>query len=472
MKRRIALLTAILVLISALSALAQGFADMPGEDSKYYKAFEYAIARKLIAGDGTSLNPDSYITQAEALTIISRIKPFDAVETDITFYGVSKDKWYYSTVAKAYTLGYITPDFNGMLAPGQNITRISANGMIGSVYGKTPTPWSTNELCTRADFIWEIYFQAPDGYSASVSVTPTESPTEAPTEAPTEFSDLRAKAAQEAMQVALGIRSDGSSYVDVASYKDVSQTDWASGNVSTSSSSSRPSGGSSNNNNSNNNSNDDNEVETQAPTESNTGGNEDATQAPTEEPTQAPTEEPTYSDYDGPIDNDKDNVIEDPFNDGWTPPGWGNTDTDTDSGSDSDSGGWDEEDDDFFINDADDPDYEPETKPTEAPTDEPSEDETEAPTDEPSEDETDEPTDEPTGEPTEDEPTDEPTGEPTEDEPADEPTEDLTEDTDATEPEEDAGEPKEDEPDENPDEDGQEDSQAMAWLFSKDWWFN
>ncbi len=494
MKRRIALLTALFVLISALSVFAQGFSDMPQKDSKYYAAFEYAINKKLIAGDGTSLNPDSYITYAEALTIVSRIKPFDCPETDITYYGVAKDKWYYSTVAKAYTLGYITPDFDGRLMPERHIQKNDALAMIAKVYGKTAPTVATNELCTRADFVWEIYWNAPDGYNANVQTpteNPSEVPTEAPTEAATEFSDLRAQAAQEAMQVALGIRADGSSYVNTVVYKDQSQTGWASGNVS--SSSSRPSG--SNKPSGGNNKDDDDEEPTQAPTDKPTDPKDDE-EEPTQPPTDEPTEnEPTYDDYDGPIDNDKDNVIDDPFNDGWRPPGWVEGDDDDNSGS----GGWDEEDEDFDINDADDPDYVPETKPkddedeTDEPTDEesdaPTDDETDAPTDEesdapsddetdaPSDDESDTPTDEDTDAPSNEEtdvPSNEATDIPSDDETdasTDEETDVTTEDIPATEPEEDAGDATEDETDEN--EDGEQDEpQLLAWLFSKDWWFS
>ncbi len=478
MKRRIALLTAFFVLVSALSVLAQGFNDMPEKDSKYYAAFEYAIAKKLVSGDGTSLNPDSYITYAEALTIISRIKPFDCPESDITYYGVAKDKWYYSVVSKAYTLGYITPDDSGRLTPEKQISKYDAYAMLAKLYGNQATPAAANEFCTRAEFIYEIYRLAPDGMYASAQ-TPTEglseNPSEAATEAPSEFSDLRAQAAQEAMQVALGIRADGSSYINTVVYKDSTQTDWASGNVS-GSSSNRPSG-----NKPSDKDDDDDEEPTQAPTEKPTNPKDDeeeATQPPTDEPTE---NEPTYDDYDGPIDNDKDNVVDDPFNDGWRPPGW--VEGDDDYGDD----GWDDEDEDFDINDADDPDYVPETKPkdepTEEETDEPTDEETDAPTDEetdaPSDEESDSPTDEETNSPSDEEtdiPSDEELDTPTDEEtdvPTDEDSDIATDDTPATEPEEDSGDVTENETGEDENGDGEQDEpHLLAWLFSKDWWFS
>ena len=177
MKRRIALLTAFFVLVSALSAFTAGFADMPKEDSKYFKAFEYALNKKLIAGDGTKLNPDSLITYAEALTIISRVKPFNCEETDVTAFGVSKDKWYYTTVAKAYTLGYIKPDAHGVINAESYVPKSAAYSMIATLFNKVPSPTLDNSSCTRADFVWEIYLQAPDGYQANMQ-TPTEVPTQ------------------------------------------------------------------------------------------------------------------------------------------------------------------------------------------------------------------------------------------------------------------------------------------------------
>ncbi|MBQ8002826.1 MAG: S-layer homology domain-containing protein, partial [Clostridia bacterium] len=397
MKRRLALLTAFFVLISALSVFAQGFTDMPAADSKYYKAFEYAIGKKLIAGDGTNLNPNSLITYAEALTIVSRIKSFNCEETDVTAFGVSKDKWYYSTVAKAYTLGYITADAEtGLINAESPVTKVSAFAMIARVYGKASTPVTDNSLCTRADFIWEIYWQAPDGCNAGNQPTEnaSEAVSEVPTEATTEYSDMKAQIAQEAKQLALGILPDGSSYTNVVVYKDETQSDWASGKVS-GGSSSRPSGGGSNRPSDDDDDNDTpDEKETEAPTEDSTP-TEPQTQPPTE-PTEPETPEPTYGEYDGPIDNDKDNVVEDPFDDGWRPPGWvGGDDDDGDDGNSS-GGGWDQEDEDFNINDADDPDYQPETDaPTQAPTDEPSDNVTDAPTDAPSDDVTDAPSDTP-----------------------------------------------------------------------------
>ncbi len=486
MKRRIALLTALFVLISALSAFAQGFSDMPPTDNKYHDAFKYAIEKKLISGDGTNLNPDSYITYAEALTIISRIKPFDCAETDITQFGVLKDKWYYSTVAKAYTAGYITIESDGKLYPEKNIQKLVAFPLVAKVYGKTVSPVADNSLCTRADFVWEIYFQAPDGYQASMQ-TPTEAaPTEAVSEVPTEFTDLRAQIAQEAMQLALGILPDGSSYTNIAVYKDTTQSDWASGKVSSSSSSSRPSRPSKPDDD------DEDEEPTQAPTEDNDKPTEPETQPPTDAPTEPETQEPTYGEYDGPIDNDKDNVVDDPFDDGWRPPGWvGGDDDNDDSGNE---GGWDAEDEDFNINDADDPDYQPETQPTEetqapsdeetqAPSDEetqaPSDEETQAPSDEetqaPSDEETQAPSDEETQAPSDEEtqaPTDEETQAPTDEEtqaPSDEETQAPSDE--ATPPEEEAGDVTNGEDESNTETDDGT-STAFEWIFSKDWWFD
>lgn len=400
MRKIMSFLTSLFMILFSLPVYSSAFSDMPDKSNRFYPAFVYAVEKKLIAGDGTNVNPNGLITPAEALTIASRIKSFDCDETDITAFGVSRDSWYYSTVAKAYTLGYISADALSEVNSPASKAKLFA--ILSSIYGKLPSQTADESLCTRAEFIWEIYYMAPDGYiSATEEATKGADPsqTEGASESSSEFTDLKAKAAKEAMQVALGLNPDGSSYITNVVYTDNSQTDWQSGRV-TSSRSDRPT----------------NSKPKDDPTEGPTEPEEDEpteapTEAPTEGATEEPTEEPSYGDYDGPIDNGNDNTVDDPFNDGWRPPGWID---DNDEGQD----GWDGEDDDFGINDADDPDYNPDS-------------DKDDPTDEPSSDPTDEPTDEPTGEPT-DEPSDNPSDEPS-DEPTDEPS-DNPSDTDKDNP--------------------------------------
>lgn len=417
MKKKIAMLTAVCVLAFSTPSRAANFVDMPSSDSRFYDAFVYAIEKNIITGDGAYLNPSANLTFAEALTFISRVKPFDCEMTDITPFGVSTDKWYYSTVAKAYTLGYISLDDSAQLNPERYLTQNEASALISRVFSASPLSTASGDNCTRAEFIWQIYYYSKDSSVTDKSeeiTAPTEDATDAPTEKASEFSDLKAQAAQEAMQVALGIRPDGTSYITRVVYTDDSQTDWQSGGIS---SSSRPSSGSTNRPGK------DDEEETEAPTkDNNSDTDEPTTNAPSEAPTEPETPEPTYGNYDGPVDNEKDNVLDDPFNDGWRPPGWTGDGDDNDNNSGGD--GWDDEDDDFYINDDDDPDYKPE-KPTEDKTEEPTDDVSEVP----SEDNSEEPTDDVSEVPSEDnseEPTDDNSDSPTENN-SDEPTDDVSE---------------------------------------------
>ncbi len=372
MKRSFALILAVFMLAFSLSVSAADFSDMPQKDSPLYDAFEYAIGKKLVSGANGKLNPDGKLTYAETVTILSRMKNIDAPETDITAFGVSKDKWYYSAVAKAYTAGYFS-DSSKVSNPDSVISEKEVRHMFFKTFGVYANFKETDLPVTRATLVYEIYMTAPDGYKSKTEAV--EQPTgEAATEAPTEFSDLKAKAAQEAKQLALGILPDGTSYVDNVVYIDYSHTNWYDG---TGSSSSRPSSSNRPGNNRPNKPDD----ETEAPTEDDI---EQPTQPPTEMPTEPETEAPTY---DGPIDNDNDNVVKDPFDDGWTPNNPGG------NGGNGGNGGYDDEDEDFTFNDADDPDYIPptdnetesETAPSESDSEDVSETET-APSDSESED--------------------------------------------------------------------------------------
>ncbi|MGM9552191.1 MAG: hypothetical protein ACI3XA_08055 [Clostridia bacterium] len=453
MKKKFALLTSVFVLIGSMTAFAQGFSDMPQKEHPDYPAVEYAINNKIITGTDGKLALDSPVTLAETLTFISRVKPFGSENADLTkVTDISQSDWYYETFSQAVASGFITPDENSCLNPKKVLSVEEAMGYISRALGTDLTKVTTVEggekTATRQNVVTYIY-----NYASESSTTPTESATEpyteGATESATEFTDLKAKAAQEAMQLALGILPDGTSYTKVTAYQDRNSTDWATGKVS--SSTSRPSGGGGNNNNKDD---EDNEEPTEAPTE-------EPTEAPTYEPTEPPTSEPTepdYGDYDGPIDNDKDNVIDDPFDDGWRPDG-GN--------SGGEGGGYDGEDEDFIVDDGDDPAYAPTDKETDS-----TEEETQAPTDsetDSTEEETEAPTD------SETDSTEEGTQYPTDsetDSTDEEPQAPSDSETDVTD--EETTLPKEDDEassDDGSGEKGDSETEAgTALSLSKDWW--
>lgn len=448
MKRKAALIIAMLMAVYSLSAFAASFSDMPEKSSEYYAALKYATDKNIITGNGERIMPYDPITRAQAAAMISRsVKLSDA--KDFSAADVSKDTWFYEPVSKMVSAGYMSledshaypfrnlsrqeafiiiqkvfnlrgetdlsaySDLSKLSAEGRDaLSALAANGIV-KIKGSDIAP---DNSVTRADFmLWTYNALMLSSEKASEPIEGvSEQPSEAATEAPTQ--SALSQEALEIMRVALGVRADGSSYTSFSSYRDSVQEITYS-TSSSSGGSSRPSGGSSG---------------------GSSGGNTRPTEPPTEAPTEAPTDAPTEPTeaptFNGTFDNDNDNTVDDPFDDGWMP-----------------GGGNDDEDDDFIIpDDGDDPEegHPRPTNPTE-------------PTDAPSEDVSD--SDEPSGTPSE--PTDP-------DEPGDIPSEDtsLPDDTgdtpDAEEPSEESGEPEDED-------NGSSDESPVSFIAAvfKDWWF-
>ncbi len=444
LKRSIAIFIAMFVALSSVSVFAADFSDMPEKTNPNYEAIEYAVNNKIITGVDGKLSLDKSVTLAEVLTFISRVKPFGESAADLTrVTDISPADWYYETFTKAVAAGFIAPDGDNKLNPTKVLTTEEAVTLINKALGSSlQLPEMKDKTATRENVVTYLY-----------SAKPIETATEGTENL--EFTDLKAKFAQETMQVALGILPDGTSYTKVTAYVDRSSTDWTSGRPvgGSSSGSSRPSGGSGGSSGGGSSDDDDEEERpTEAPTEAPTQApEEEETQPPTQAPTEPEPTEPVYGEYDGPIDNDKDNVIDDPFDDGWRPPGYGDDDSEGGSGG----GGFDDEDDDFIIDDADDPELFPTEGETTAPTEAPTEDESEAPSENeseaPSEDKSEVPSENESEAPSEDE-----SEAPSENE-SEVPTEDKSEAPSENESEA---------PSEN------ESEEETVTAFSKEWWFD
>lgn len=390
MKKKASLLTAAFVTLYSTCAFSAGFSDMPEEKTEYYSAFEYALNKNIIAGDGEYLMPLSPITNAQAVTILCRALNLTEKADISSVSDVSKDDWYYDYFACAVKAGLVSPK-DGKLSPNAQLDGKSASVLLSKAYPNLISSSDETPSVTRADFVLKIYNASSKTEAVTEAATEaaTEASTEASTEAATEATEEATQApteaaslseyekqAQEAKNIALGVLSDGSSYVTkVLVYKDRN----SSSSGTSTSSGSRPSGGSSGGSHSGSSSSggsgssggssssgDDEEQATSATTAP-TEATEEATAAPTE-----PTEPPTYN---GPISNDKDNTVDDPFDDGWTP-----------------GGNVDGEDEDFDIDDGDDEAESPSSNPTEDSSEEESteenteEESTEETTEEPSED--------------------------------------------------------------------------------------
>lgn len=121
--KKIKIFSAIIAVSMLFSAaVSANFSDMPS-DEKAAQAISNAVSNSILSGyeDGT-VRPDANITRAEMASIITRV--FGATkEADISeFTDVTKDAWYYSAFAKAYTMGTFSGDDQKHMNPQNNIT--------------------------------------------------------------------------------------------------------------------------------------------------------------------------------------------------------------------------------------------------------------------------------------------------------------------------------------------------------------
>lgn len=484
MKRKIALLTTLMVALYSFCAFSAPFSDMPKADSEYYDAARYAIDNDIISGDDGELMLAEPLTRAQAAVIMARAASLP-LGKELEASDVDKDAWYYGAAVAAVDAGLMELS-DGKFFPDEPLNREDAFLILQNTYNiedsadlsaytdlSKLTPDGRNALSaliaaqvvkikgsaiepasdvSRGDFVLWLYNAVmldpsnlqsptqeaseatePNSEAAQPSTGATEKaeaetqsptdesdPTEAETQPPTDAAEA-ADAAQalEIMRVALGIRADGTSYVERDAYRDTIQemNYSSSGRTSTSSgSTTKPT----------------NPKPTNPPTEPE---NDEPTTPST--PTEPKTEPTEPSDFDGNFDNDKDNTVDDPFDDDWKNPGGG-----------------DGEDDDFFPNDEDDPAETP-TKPEENPSD----------TDTPSE---------PEENPSEENPSEEETSteseEPSEEAPTDTEGDTPTEPEEPSEPFVDMDSPSEDE---NGSENGENAGEADAFIAAlfKAWWF-
>lgn len=418
MKRKISLLTAAFMIMYSLCAFGASFSDMPGEESEYYKAIQFAVDNNIINGDGDKIMPSSPVTRAQAAVMLSRALGLTEKADISAVTDVSEGDWYSDAFACTVRKGIFTVS-GGKLFPDSVLDRRSAaflaydafNTSSSADYSALFPIADPTAAVTRADFLLWIYnyanpssapTEASSETASEASSNPTQASSEASSEAATEavteasstptVSSEYQKKAEEARQLALGILSDGTSYLPTLPvYRDGNSSalliGMVTGSYSSGGSSSRPTSPTSAPTSPTS--------PTSAPT-SPTSPTSAPTEAPTESP--APTEAPTYN---GPISNDKDNIVEDPFDDGWTSDGDGEGDI-----------GFDDED--IFPTE---PSTSAGEKPSEEPSSEPSSESSSEPSSEPGSEPGDEPSSESSSEPGSepgDEPSEDSSGEPSE----------------------------------------------------------
>lgn len=111
---------------------ASNFSDV-SSDKYYYRAVNWAVANGITSGTGNGqFSPNKTCTRAQAMTFLQKAKHGTAVEdAAINFTDVSPDKYYYNPVKWAV-----------------------ANGITS---GTTPTTFSPNQACTRAQIVVFLY---------------------------------------------------------------------------------------------------------------------------------------------------------------------------------------------------------------------------------------------------------------------------------------------------------------------------
>ncbi|MCD8048118.1 MAG: S-layer homology domain-containing protein [Clostridia bacterium] len=411
MKRCAAFLTAFFVMMFSLGVCAASFSDMPSKDSEYYDALNYAVSQGYLTGSDGKIMPNDNVTRAQAAAIFVRIAKLTDKANLSNVPDIVSDAWYYDVMASAVKAGLFTASSDGKLYPDSNITRAegfllvykaqltsfagepaSLEGVsdISSLSAEVKTALSVlvganvltissgkaepDKSVTRAELALWIYNAskvkttvsaetASEEATEAATETATDAAAEAATEAATE--STYSQQASEAMQLALGILSDGTSYITTSPiYRDGMTIVWNTGGSSSSSSSSSSGSSSSGSSSSGSSS----SGSSSSGSSSSGDDSSSATEAATEAATSATESEPSET-YTGTIVNENDNVVEDPF-------------------GDSDDDG-DDEDDEFII---DDDDYFVYDDETETGTEEETESETEVPSD--TEEETEQPSDE------------------------------------------------------------------------------
>ncbi len=89
----------------------------------------------LLTGDGNgNYYPDKIIPRAQFMALVNRAMGYSQMSDSIKGYtDVSKNKWYYSDVAKALSAGYITGTSIGKMSPDQPISKQQAAMIIANI---------------------------------------------------------------------------------------------------------------------------------------------------------------------------------------------------------------------------------------------------------------------------------------------------------------------------------------------------
>ncbi len=128
MRRFLSLVLALVLALSlglTASAAGSAFSDMPPEGYWSREALDAAVANGLMKGDNGLIRPGDPITRAEAATMINRA--FGATKTaDVAFADVGDSDWFKADVQKAVYMGTFQGVSADSFAPNDSITREQA----------------------------------------------------------------------------------------------------------------------------------------------------------------------------------------------------------------------------------------------------------------------------------------------------------------------------------------------------------
>ena len=149
------------------------FADVPA--GIWYEDYVNSMAAmELIEGyEGNVYKPDSFITRAEFVTILSRVYLPEEGTEDITFSDVPEGYWGYEALKNAVHRGWLAGYPDRSIKPENNITRTEAILVLNRMLGRSPDKNAINNAGRILQFL-----DVPYGYWAYYDIMEASVPHE------------------------------------------------------------------------------------------------------------------------------------------------------------------------------------------------------------------------------------------------------------------------------------------------------
>lgn len=136
MKRWIAIVTSVLVLLSYMPAFASGYTDIDGNKNQEY--IRTLLDKGILKADEERFYPEHNITRAEFLDLCVRTANWQMSSYHCTFADVNKQDWYAASLQTAYDKRIIPQDMivDRSLLPNQPLLREEAAAILVELFGK------------------------------------------------------------------------------------------------------------------------------------------------------------------------------------------------------------------------------------------------------------------------------------------------------------------------------------------------